>query len=61
MGADGKEACSLFQDLELFPECGVGWGAMACKVLEQEGELCRQEGMLYRWQCGSLIRTDLKS
>ena len=40
---------------------GVGWGAMACKVLEQEGELCRQEGMLYRWQCGSLIRTDLKS
>ena len=59
MGADGKEACSLFEDLELFPECRVGWGAMACKALEQEGELCRQEGklcrqegMLYRWQCG---------
>ena len=41
MGADGKEACSLFEDLELFPECRVGWGAMACKALEQEGELCK--------------------
>ena len=25
MGADGKEACSLFEDLELLPEHGVEW------------------------------------
>ena len=46
------------------------WGGevVACEGLDQDGELCRrkgmlcrQEGVLRRQQCGSLIRTDLKS
>ena len=52
MGADGKEAYSLFEHLELRPEHEGVRGP--CEALEQEGELCR-------WQCGNLIRTDLKS
>jgi len=28
MGADGKEACSLFEDLELHPEHERGWGSV---------------------------------
>ena len=51
-GADGKEACSLFEDLELHPEWGGGTGGIY-ERLEQEHELCGQ-------QCQNMIRTDLK-
>ena len=39
MGADGKEACSLFEYLELHPEWGGGTRGIY-EGLEQEGELC---------------------
>ena len=47
-----KEACSLFEDLELHPEWGGGTGGIY-ERLEQEHELCGQ-------QCQNMIRTDLK-
>ena len=54
-----EEACS--EDLELLPEHeGVGMGGVH-EGMKQVGELCRQEGELCRQQCGSLIRTHLKS